>query len=51
MYLNLSISYTCIKKTEKSYKKNIFKISSPALNKKFELPEVSHSLSDIQDYF
>ena len=30
---------------------NKFKISAPAWNDKFELPDVSYSVSDIQDYF
>ena len=40
----------------KEYKKvikktNEFKISAPILNKKFELPNGSYSVSDIQDHF
>ena len=31
--------------------KNIFKISAPAWNDKFELPNGSYSVSGIQDYF
>ena len=47
---NLSIYYTW--KTKKSSSNNnIFKISAPTLNKKFELPDGSYSISDIQDYF
>ena len=34
-----------------SYKNNIFKISSPTWNDKFELPYGSYTTSDIQDYF
>ena len=34
-----------------SYKKNKFKISAPKWNEVFELPDVSYSVSDIQDYF
>ena len=39
------------KKIKKSYKNNKFKISAPIWNEKFELPDVSYSVSDIQDYF
>ena len=34
-----------------SYNNNIFKISAPTRNDKFELPHGSYSVSDIQDYF
>ena len=47
---NLSIYYTC-KNIKKSYKNNKFKISAPAWNEDFELPDGSYSESDIQDYF
>ena len=30
---------------------NTFKISPPTWNDKFEVPDGSHSISDIQDYF
>ena len=30
---------------------NKFKISAPTWNKEFELPDGSHSIPDIQDYF
>ena len=46
---NLSIYYTW--RNIKSSYNNKFKISSPTWNDKFELPEGSHSISDIQDYF
>ena len=36
---------------EKSYKNNRFKISPPTWNNKFELPDGSYSVSDIQNYF
>ena len=36
---------------KKSYKNNKFKISAPTWNEKFELPDGSYSVSDIQDYF
>ena len=47
--LNLSIYYTW--KNVKSTYNNKFKISSPAWNDEFELPDGSYSISDIQDYF
>ena len=34
-----------------SYNNNIFKISAPIWNDKFELSDESYSVSDIQDYF
>ena len=45
---NLNIYYTC-KNTKNSYNSNNFKISAPAWNDKFELPDGSYSVSDIQD--
>ena len=47
---NLSICYTW-KNIKSSYKNNKFKISAPTWNDKFELPDGSYSVSDIQDYF
>ena len=46
---NLSIYYTW-KNIKNSYNKNKFKISAPTWNDKFELPDGSYSISDIQDY-
>ena len=46
---NLSIYYTW--KNIRSYNNNKFKISVPTWNDKFELPDRSYSVSDIQDYF
>ena len=46
---NLSIYYTW-KNIKCSYKNNKFKISTPAWNDKFELPDGLYSASDIQDY-
>ena len=37
--------------TKNSYNNNKFKISAPAWNDKFELPDGLYSVSDIQDYF
>ena len=47
---NLSIYYTW-KNIKSSYNNNKFKISAPIWNDKFELPDGSYSVSDIQDYF
>ena len=47
---NLSVYYTW-KIIRSSYNKNKFKISAPTWNDKFELPDRSYSVSDIQDYF
>ena len=47
---NLSVYYTW-KNIKKSYKNNEFKISVPTWNEAFELPDISNSISDIQDYF
>ena len=47
---NLSIYYIW-KNIKSSYNSNKFKISAPAWNDKFELPDRSYSVSDIQDYF
>ena len=46
---NLSFYYTW-ENIKKSYK-NTFTISAPTWNEEFELPDVSHSIPDIQDYF
>ena len=47
---NLSIYYTR-KNIKSSYNNNKFKISTPKWDDKFELPDVSYSVSNIQDYF
>ena len=47
---NLSIYYTW-KNIKSSYNNNKFKISAPTWNDKFELPDGSYSVSDIQDCF
>ena len=47
---HLSIYYTW-KNLRSSYNNNKFKISVPTLSDKFELPDGSYSISDIQDYF
>ena len=47
---NLSIYYTCKNMTSSCYN-NKFKISARTWNDKFELPDGSYSVSDIQDYF
>ena len=48
--LDLSIYYTW-KNIKRSYNDNKFKISAPTWNDKFELPDGSYSVSNIQDYF
>ena len=47
---NLSIYYTW-KNIKSEYNNNKFKISAPIWNDKFNLPDGSYSVSDIQDYF
>ena len=47
---NLSI-YSTWKKVKTSCKNRDFKTSVPTWNDKFELPDESYSVSDIQDYF
>ena len=47
---NLSIYYTW-KNIKSSYNNSKFKISAPTWHDKFELPDGSYSVSDIQDYF
>ena len=47
---NLSVYYTW-KNIKSSYNNNKFKISALTWNDKFELPDGSYSVSDIQDYF
>ena len=47
---NLSIYYTW-KNIKSSYNKNKFKTSAPTWNNKFELPDGSYSVFNIQDYF
>ena len=47
---NLSIYYMW-KNIKNSYNNNKFKISEPTWNGKFEIPDGSYSVSDIQDYF
>ena len=47
---NLIIYYTW-KNVKSSYNNNKFKISAPTWSEEFKLPDGSHSVSDIQDYF
>ena len=47
---NLSIYYTW-KNVKSSYNNNKFKISAPTCSDKFELPDGTYLISDIQDYF
>ena len=46
---NLSIYYTW-KNVKSIYKNNKFKISAPAWNETFDLPDGSYNISEIQDY-
>ena len=48
--LRIGIYYTW-KNIKSSYNNNKFKISAPTWDDKFELPDGSYSVSDIQDYF
>ena len=47
---NLSICYTW-KNIKSAYNNNRFKIFPPTWNDTFDLPDVSYSIADIQDYF
>ena len=47
---NLSIYYTW-KNIKSAYNNNKCKISAPTRNNTFDLPDGSHSIADIQDYF
>ena len=47
---SLSIYYTW-NNIKSSYNNKEFKISAPTWNDKYELPDGSYSVSDIQDYF
>ena len=47
---NLSI-YSRWKNIKSAYNNNNFKISAPTWSDKFELPDGSYSISNIQDYF
>ena len=46
---NLSIYYTW-KNVKSTYNNNKFKISAPAWNETFDLPDGSYNISEIQDY-
>ena len=48
--VNLSIYYTG-RNIKSAYNNTKFKISAPSWNDKFDLPDGSYSISDIQDYF
>ena len=43
--------YYTWKNIKKLYQHNKFKIPAPIWNEKFDLPDRSYSVSDIQDYF
>ena len=51
MFLYQIVAHTIHGQTKKLHKRNKFKISAPTWNDKFELPDGSYSVSDIQDYF
>ena len=46
-----NLIYYTWKNMKSSYNNNKFKISAPAWNDEFELPDGWYSVSDIQDYF
>ena len=46
-----TLVFITYEKTKNSYNNNKFKISGPAWNDKFELPDGLYSVSAIQDYF
>ena len=48
--VDLSIYYTW-KNIKTEYNNNKFKISPPAWNETFDLPDGSYTIGDIQDYF
>ena len=48
--VNISIYYTW-KNIKSEYNNNKFKISALTWNDAFDLPDGSHSISDIQNYF
>ena len=48
--VSLSIYYPW-RNIKSEYNNNKFKISTPTLNDTFDLPDVSYSIADIQDYF
>ena len=50
LYQVLSI-YNTKKNIKSSCNNNKFEISAPTWNDKFKLPDVSYSVSDIEDYF
>ena len=47
---NLIIYYTC-KNTKSAYNNNKFKSFAPIWNEKFNLPDGSYSITNIQDHF
>ena len=51
MLLYEILAFTIQKNIKKSYKNNKFKISASIWNEEFELPDGSHSVSDIQHNF
>ena len=51
LYQILAYTYDTWKNIKKTYKNNKFKISRTTWDEKFQLPDGSNSVSDIQDYF
>ena len=51
MLLYQILACTTHGKYKKLYKNNKFKISAPTWSEKFDIPDTSYSVSDIQDYF
>ena len=51
MLYRILVSIIDGKNMKSSYNNNKSKISGPTWNDKFELPDESYSISDIQDYF
>ena len=51
MHNQILIFITRGKNIKSTYNNNKFKITAPTWNDKFELPDGSYSVSDIQDYF
>ena len=51
LHYEILVSFTLGKTKTSSYNNDKFKISAPLWNDKFELPDGSYSVSNIQDYF
>ena len=51
MLLYETLAFINMEKYKRVIQNNKFKMSAPTWNEEFELPDVSYSVSDIQDYF